>query len=171
LLRLSSTHRHLWDHRIQQNVHHANITEVHARILRFVYDSVEGGEDQLSHKEIAAAVRRGLSCVKDALRRGKELGALTWEKRFVLVHGKPRQVANRYRIMLPESEPVPRPDIRRHRTAVGVRRPSEEVSYQAALEGEGRGFVQPLTVIAAAREARFHAEWAAKRVRLRATRM
>jgi hypothetical protein len=113
---LGSNETFLWRQRLLTERLMRNITVVHERILLHLHSLIEGGEAEPSHSELVESLGFGISTVKDALRRGRALGLLDWDRQYVtLADGSRRQVANRYRLSMPQQSPQPRPDVRRHR--------------------------------------------------------
>jgi hypothetical protein len=113
---LGSGDAFLWRERLLTERLMRNITVVHERILLHLHSLIESGDAEPSHSELVESLRFGISTVKDALRRGRALGLLDWDRQYVtLADGSRRQVANRYRLSMPQQSPQPRPDVRRHR--------------------------------------------------------
>lgn len=156
-----------WRDRVAAEKAMGNLAANHRDVLHLLQGMIEAGEDQPSHQEIAAALRISLGVVRDATKRGKLLGYLSWEKQFdTLPSGLRRQRANRYTWHLPANPIVPRPDVRRR--GYTLQRPSKEVRKTAIEPSIGfeRPAPPPLAVIAQRREAMFAQQWQANRTRI-----
>ena len=92
-----------------------NITEKQERVLHYVYDLVASGQRQFTHGELVEALKVGISCVKDALKRARGVGLIDWREDWRPgPDGGRWQTANIYEVTMPQRSPEPRPDLRRH---------------------------------------------------------
>lgn len=103
----------LWRQRLLEERDLKNLTDLHVRILLFSQGAIEAGNDQMSHGEVAAALKVGVRTVGDAYRRARLLGLLVWDAQFKGVHGVRRRIANLYRLAAPTGDAEARPDVRR----------------------------------------------------------
>lgn len=102
-----------WRQRLTEERDLKNLTDLHVRILLFTQGAIEAGDSQMSHGEVAAALKVGVGTVGDAYRRARLLGLLTWEAQFKDVHGVRRRTVNLYRLAAPKGDAEVRPDVRR----------------------------------------------------------
>jgi hypothetical protein len=127
---LGSDDTFLWRERLLTERLIRNITMPHERVLLYLRDLIEAGHDEPSHGELVAVLGFGISTIKDALSRGRKLGLLEWDRQYVtLADGSRRQIANRYRLCMPQQSPQPRPDVRRHRPSKPASLKSESSTF------------------------------------------
>jgi hypothetical protein len=132
-LSLGSDDIFLWRQRLLQERLMRNITEKHERALLFVRELVDAGHSEPAHGELAEALTISISVIKDALSRARALGLLAWDRQYVtLADGRRRQIANRYRLCMPQQSPQPRPDVRRHRPSRPASLKSESANFLPA---------------------------------------
>jgi hypothetical protein len=113
---LGSNDAFLWRERLLTERLMHNITEKHERALLYLRALIEAGDAEPSQGEMAEALTISITVIKDALSRARALGLIEWDRQYAtLADGSRRQIANRYRLCMPQQSPQPRPDIRRHR--------------------------------------------------------
>jgi hypothetical protein len=129
-LSLGSDDAFLWRQRLLQERLMRNITEKQERVLLYVRELVDGGHSEPAHGELAEALSISISVIKDALSRARALGLLEWDRQYAtLADGRCRQIANRYRLSMPQQSPQPRPDVRRHRPSKPASLKSESSNF------------------------------------------
>lgn len=150
-----------WRQRLTEERDLKNLTDLHVRILLFTQGAIEAGDSQMSHGEVATALKVGVRTVGDAYRRARLLGLLTWEAQFKDIHGVRRRTVNLYRLKLPEQ-----PAEERHSE---VRRVRKKPIFLTSLPSCSAEFAEPvkmpLAAVAKMMEERLAQRWGAPRLR------
>jgi hypothetical protein len=160
---------HAWQCRLREETDNRNLTELHHRIATWLLGClVVEGRDQLTHAEIATALKCSMRTVGDALRRLRGIGLLDWGHQFIRRHGRRWQLGNLYWLRHPSDAAAPRPDLRRQRRGSapepenlsGLCRPSSGSKNQGRIAHEGVSW-QPGSLLIARQKAieRQLAEW------------
>jgi hypothetical protein len=165
-LSLGSNDAFLWRERLLTERLMRNITALHEHVLLYVRELVDGGTDQFRHADVAAACKVGIGTVKDALRRAQGIGLIDWKAEYRPgPGGVRRRTVNTYQALMPQSSPVPRPDLRR-RPTLGNKKPLTSISKPTCSPQCGEPAGRPLLGF----EARFAAKvaeekrhWATRR--------
>lgn len=143
-----------WRQRLTEERDLKNLTDLHHRILLFTMGAIEAGDCQMSHGEVATALKVGVRTVGDAYRRAKLLGLLTWEAQFKDIHGVRRRTVNLYRLAAPQGDAEARPDVRRHnKTVLPISKPTWSAQCAEPLVNV------PLRLIARRMEERVARRW------------